>query len=57
MTDALTTYLQDHLAGAMRAIELLKAIRNHHGGEPLGQFASELLSEIEADRDLFAWTD
>jgi hypothetical protein len=57
MTDALTTYLQDHLAGAMRAIELLKAIRNHHGGEPLGQFASELLSEIEADRDLLAWTD
>ena len=34
MTDALTTYLQDHLAGAMHAIELLKAIRSHHGGEP-----------------------
>jgi hypothetical protein len=54
MTDALATYLQDHLAGAMHAIELLKAMRNHHGGGPLGQFASELLSEIEADRDLLA---
>jgi hypothetical protein len=32
--DALTTYLQDHLAGAMHAIELLKAMRSHHGGEP-----------------------
>jgi hypothetical protein len=38
----------------MHAIELLKAMRNPHGGEPLGQFASELLFEIEADRDLLA---
>jgi hypothetical protein len=29
MSDALTTYLQDHMAGAMHAIELLKAMRNH----------------------------
>ena len=54
MSEALTTYLQDHMAGAMHAVELLKAMCNHHGGEPLGQFASELLSEIEADRNLLA---
>jgi hypothetical protein len=28
MSDALTTYLQDHLAGALHAIELLKAMRD-----------------------------
>jgi hypothetical protein len=48
---ALTTYLQDHLAGAIHAIELLKALRDHHAGKPLGQFATELLIETEADRD------
>ena len=53
-SDALTTYLQDHLAGALHAIELLKAMRNHFAGEPLGAFASQLLAEIEADRDLLA---
>ena len=39
--DALTTYLQDHLAGALHAIELLKAMRDHFGGEPLGTFAAK----------------
>jgi hypothetical protein len=51
---ALTTYLQDHLAGAMHAIELLKAVRDHYAGKPLGQFAKELLIEIEADREMLA---
>jgi hypothetical protein len=54
MSDPLTTYLQDHLAGALHAIELLKSIRDHHSGKPLGQFAAELLVEIEADRDVLA---
>jgi hypothetical protein len=52
--DALTTYLQDHLAGALHAIELLKAMRDHFGGEPLGTFADEVLAEVEADRDVLA---
>jgi hypothetical protein len=52
MSDPLTTYLQDHLAGAMHAIELLKAMRDHYKGKPLGQFAEELRVEIEADRDV-----
>jgi hypothetical protein len=52
MTDPLSTYLQDHLAGALQAIELLKAIRDHHVGKPLGEFTAERLVEIEADRDV-----
>ena len=53
-SDALTTYLQDHLAGAQHAIELLKAMRDHFAWQPLGEFASLLLAEIEADRDVLA---
>jgi hypothetical protein len=52
MSDALATYLQDHLAGAVHAIELVKTIREQHISDPLGQFASNLLIEIEADRDV-----
>ncbi len=51
---ALTTYLQDHLAGALHAIELLKAMRDHFAGEPLGKFAAEVLAEVEADREVLA---
>ncbi len=52
--DALPTYLQDHLAGALHAIEILKAMRNHFSGEPLGTFAEKMLVEIEADRQVLA---
>jgi hypothetical protein len=31
-------------------INLLEALRDQHAGEPLGQFAAELLVELEADR-------
>jgi hypothetical protein len=50
MSDPLATYLHDHLAGAVVAINLLEALHDQHGGEPLGQFAAELLVEVEADR-------
>lgn len=50
MRDALATYLEDHLAGSVHAIELLKAMRDDHKDEPLGEFAGELVPEIEADR-------
>ena len=53
-SEALTTYLQDHLAGALHAIELLKAMRDHFDGEPLGKLASEVLAEVEADREVLA---
>ena len=50
MSDPLATYLHDHLAGAVVAVNLLEALRGQHAGEPLGQFAAELLVEVEEDR-------
>jgi hypothetical protein len=50
MNDPLTIYLHDHLAGSKVAIDLLGAVRDQHAREPLGQFATELLVEIEEDR-------
>jgi hypothetical protein len=52
--DALATYLQDHLAGALHAIELLRSMRDHFAEAPLGKFADEVLTEVEADRDVLA---
>jgi hypothetical protein len=52
MSAPLATYLHDHLAGAVVAINLLEALRDRHAGEPLGQFAAELLTEVEADREV-----
>jgi hypothetical protein len=52
MSDPLTSYLHDHLAGSVHAIDLLESMRDRHAGEPLGQFAAGLLVEIEADRDV-----
>jgi hypothetical protein len=48
--DPLATYLHDHLAGAMHAIELVEAMRDEYAGKPLGQFAAMILAEIESDR-------
>ena len=50
MSDPLATYVHDHLAGAVVAIDLLEALRDQHSDEPLGQFAAGLLVEVEADR-------
>jgi hypothetical protein len=51
MSDPLATYLHDHLAGAVHAIETLKTMRDRQAGTPLGDFASHLLLEVEADRN------
>jgi hypothetical protein len=48
--DALVTYLRDHLAGAAAAVDLLEMLRDQHAGEPLGEFAAEILADVEADR-------
>jgi hypothetical protein len=52
MSDPLVTYVHDHLAGAVAAIDLLETLRDQHAGEPLGQFAAEVLVEVEADREV-----
>ncbi|HXM15942.1 MAG TPA: hypothetical protein VN933_11920 [Candidatus Eremiobacteraceae bacterium] len=54
MSDNLEAYLQDHLAGALHAIELLKAMRDHNAGHPVAEFAGRLLGEVERDRDALA---
>jgi hypothetical protein len=51
MADSVSTYVNDHLAGATQAIDLLEHLRNTHRSDPLGEFANGLLVEILADRD------
>ena len=49
-TDPLATYLQDHLAGATGAVELLEMLVKEHGGKPLGEVAAKLLDEVREDQ-------
>lgn len=46
----LATYLNDHLAGSVLAIELLKNLEEAHRGTPLEQFLSKIQMEIDEDR-------
>ena len=46
----LATYLNDHLAGSVVAVELLESLEESHKGTPLEQFLRNLHKEIEADR-------
>jgi hypothetical protein len=50
MDSPLSTYLHDHLGGATHATDLVKHLREQYSNDPLGQFASDLLVEIEADK-------
>lgn len=52
MSIPLAAYLQDHLAGSVHATELVEHIRDEHAGEPLGDFAAQLLVEIRADQEV-----
>jgi hypothetical protein len=46
----IATYLNDHLAGSVTAIELLTTLADKHTGTPLEAFAATLRAEIEADQ-------
>jgi hypothetical protein len=50
MDNPLAIYLHDHLAGAAMAIDLLEAMRDKHPADALGDFATTMLAEVEADR-------
>jgi hypothetical protein len=50
MPEQLAAYLDDHLAGARFALELLERIRDSYPGRPLGDLAATLLREIVEDR-------
>ena len=45
------TYLNDHLAGSVVALELSTRLQQEHAGTPLSLFAAELHADITADRD------
>jgi hypothetical protein len=49
-SDTLSTYLNDHLAGSIGAIELLDRVIAENDGNPLGQGLADLLSEIRRDQ-------
>lgn len=50
-TNHLHTYLNDHLAGSVAALELLDHLIKQHEGKPLGMFFRDLGTEIRADQE------
>jgi hypothetical protein len=48
--DYLATYLNDHLAGAVAALEMLEELEKQYAGTPVGRFATGLRVDVEADR-------
>ncbi|MDG3004592.1 hypothetical protein [Paludisphaera mucosa] len=52
MADDLATYLTDHMAGSVAALELLDRLEKAHGGDPVGATAAQLLDEIGRERTI-----
>jgi hypothetical protein len=48
----LDSYLNDHLAGSISALELIAHWADVYKGEPLGSFFVEIEKEIKADQDM-----
>ena len=48
----ITTYVNDHLAGAVAALELLDHLIERYSGRPLAQFFLDLRREIKSDQEL-----
>ena len=46
----LATYLNDHLAGSVVAIELIESLESSHEGTPVETFVRQLRADIEADQ-------
>jgi len=51
MSDALATYLHDHLAGSHFAIKLLSSLSDQYQDEELGAFARSLSVDVAQDQD------
>ena len=49
--ERLHTYLNDHLAGSVAAIELLDDLIEHHSQDRFGEFFSDLRDDIRADQE------
>src|SRR5436309_1339004 len=54
MSDPVATYLNDHLAGSVAAIDLLEHLERSHAGTDLAPFFARLRADILADRDELA---
>ena len=48
----LDSYLNDHLAGSVSALELIEHWAHLHDGKPLGVFFSQIDTEIRADQNV-----
>jgi hypothetical protein len=48
----LATYLNDHLAGSVAALELLENLIKAHASKPLEQFFRDLRDEVSADQEV-----
>jgi hypothetical protein len=47
--DHIATYLNDHLAGSVVAIELMENLEAVYAGKPIADFIAKLRADIEAD--------
>lgn len=47
----IATYLNDHLAGSVTALDLLENLAGRHSGTPLEPFFRDLYADIVADRE------
>jgi hypothetical protein len=48
--DHIATYLNDHLAGSVVAIELMENLEAVYEGKPIALFVAKLRADVEADR-------
>jgi hypothetical protein len=46
----LATYLNDHLAGSVVAVELMEHLESTFAGDPVAAFVAELRADVEADQ-------
>lgn len=49
-TDALTHYLQDHLAGSVAALQLMETLAEHERGRPLEAMLRALHAEVSGEQ-------
>lgn len=49
--DDLATYLNDHLAGSVGAMEMIDHLIESYEGKPIAEFCRELREDINADQD------
>ena len=49
--DHIATYLNDHLAGSVVAVELMENLEAVYAGKPIADFIAKLRADIEAELD------